>query len=125
MTNQVNQAFEEWLKENYPDYPPPLSEVWQAATKASEQRIQELEYLIDLDTEIHENSSKTILELQAHVNQLREALERLDGWLEVRHLGGLMPNEKELLKTTTAQSLAERKEEYKCKLMSECTDPNL
>lgn len=47
-----------------------------AATKASEKRIRDLEYLIDLDTELHENSAKTILELQAHVNQLREELEK-------------------------------------------------
>lgn len=48
-----------------------------------------------------------------------------DGWLEVRHLGGLMPNEKELLKTTPAQSLLERKEKYEDKLMAQFTDPNL
>ena len=64
-----------------------------SATKASESEINSLK--------------ERVAELQSDNNKLREALERLDGWLEVRHLGGLMPNEKELLKTTTAQSLAE------------------
>lgn len=31
------------------------------------------------------------------IAELVEALERLDGWLEARHLGGLMPNEKALI----------------------------
>ena len=33
---------------------------------------------------------------EALMRQALEALRRLDGWLEVRHLGGLMPDEKAL-----------------------------
>ena len=100
MTNQVNQAFEEWYKESFPmDDNSDMNDnyiakqAYQAATQASEIEINSLK--------------ERVAELQSDNNKLREALERLDGWLEVRHLGGLMPNEKELLKTTTAQSLAE------------------
>jgi hypothetical protein len=37
--------------------------------------------------------------LKADNERLREALQRLDGWLKVRHLGGLMPDEKLILST--------------------------
>lgn len=99
----------------------------QATNKASEMEINSLkERVAELELTVkkwQENSvdleykcldkNLQIAELQADNERLREALERLDGWLEVRHLGGLMPNEKELLKTTTAQSLAEHDNEEK------------
>ena len=50
-------------------------------------------------------------ELLAHVERLREALEKLDGWLYERNLIGLMPQEKEILVSTPEQSLARYRNE--------------
>lgn len=124
LTNQ--DAFNTWKqnRDKNDDVIFPV-EIWQAATKASESEINSLkERVAELELTVkkwQENSvdleykcldkNLQIAELQADNERLREALERLDGWLEVRHLGGLMPNEKELLKTTTAQSLAEHENE--------------
>ena len=117
MTQNNDEAFEKWLKENYPDYPPPLSEVLQAATKASEQRITEL---------------------QAHVNQLREALEiardyqfyanqqfhiDFEGYKEDEHAqyDADLANTDKALSSTPAQSLAEHDNE----IIHHCADTAL
>jgi predicted nuclease with TOPRIM domain len=98
MTNQVNQeAFEKWLKANYPEYPPPLSKVWQAATQASESEINSLKQRVE--------------ELEAHNNQLREALEKTLSRPKLQ-------NEiDEILSSTPEQSLAEHDNEVidRCK----------
>lgn len=77
----MNEAFEKWLKDNYPDYPPPLSEIWQAATQASEQRIKELEEKLkyaelsaDEEAKFADKFNIQVKELTASNNQLREAL---------------------------------------------------
>lgn len=62
-TNQVNQAFEKWLKENYPDYPPPLSEIWQAATQVRESEINSLKQRVE--------------ELQADNTIMRDTLNKI------------------------------------------------
>ena len=94
MTNQVNQAFEDFYNENkhlYTDTSPYgiMLTTFQAATQASEQRITELQELLndrqsDLDFEFNRaeqneldcNALKErVEELQASNNQLREELE--------------------------------------------------
>lgn len=51
-----NELFEQWLKNNYPDCPPPISEIWQARAELAD---------------------KEKAELQAQINELREALEKI------------------------------------------------
>ncbi len=64
------------------------------------------EYAGDNDMRKHHISSRWTYEKAWQASQaqqaqtiaeLVEALERIDGWLAVRHLGGLMPNEKALI----------------------------
>ena len=46
---------------------------------------------------------------QAENEALRAILQRMDGWLEVRHLGGLMPDEKEILNRPTNDACLKNK----------------
>lgn len=61
--NEQQEAFDKWLKANYPEYPPPLSKVWKAATQSSDSEINSLKQRVE--------------ELQADNLRLREALERI------------------------------------------------
>lgn len=49
----------------------------------------------------NEDLKDRVCMLETHNSQLRSVLERMEAWLEARHLGGLMPDEKALLNTTT------------------------
>lgn len=55
--------------------------VWQAATKASEQRIKELDSKIQQFIGLTDDQVTKILELQAHINKLREALNNADDFI--------------------------------------------
>lgn len=46
---------------------------------------------------------------QAENAELRKMLERMDGWLNERHLGGLMPDEKEILNRPTNDACLKNK----------------
>lgn len=80
-------------------------------------------YYHDGYTEGFTLQEQEIQTLRAKVEVLVEALE--SAWSYTPTNEKLMNSITSLLYSTPAQSLAERKEEYKCKLMSECTDPNL
>lgn len=79
--------FEKWYKEKYYKYDlypkyaqfrKEMKEVWQAATAESDKRVAELlrDYKAqsDFDEEMIKIDTKTITELQAHINDLREWL---------------------------------------------------
>lgn len=76
--------FEKWYKENEPFYVwnDNIRAAWQAATAVSDKRIAELlrDYKAqsDFDEEMIKIDTKTITELQAHINVLREALEEIN-----------------------------------------------
>lgn len=52
-----------------------------------------------------EQLNKQLAASQAKEKQYLEVLERIDGWLEIRNLGGLMPQEKMLLKPSDTSAL--------------------
>lgn len=56
-----NDDFWNWINTHYPDYPPPLSKIWQAAKADSEREIKEIK--------------AKHAQLQLDNNRLREALE--------------------------------------------------
>ena len=63
---------------------------------------EDLQKLIDarnkqLSEPIIANMQKVIDEKNQAIEELCHTLDYMDGWLEVRHIGGLMPNEKSLL----------------------------
>lgn len=117
--NNEREAFEKWLKENYPDYPPPLSEVWQAATQASEseinslkERVAELESELFVLQELRKNQATLGLELTASNNQLRGLCEKIYADLQRGNAcRDTMDNLHLALSSTPAQSLAEHDNE--------------
>lgn len=166
----MNEAFNKWLKENYPDYPPFPQDVWQAATKASEleinsleERVAELEDKISIELkrvsalkslresyekelehyrkhdyslaksrldnieqslnserEMNQTLTNENIELQAHVNKLREALEDI-----AKHTPENFWQNKasqQALSSTPEQSLAEFENEVIERCAKACKD---
>lgn len=128
MTNQVNQAFEKWWYGTDANLilcsRNSANAGYQAAAKASESEINSLKERVE--------------ELQADNERLREAFQKSLVTLEQANIAGMLTDTilvgdtetlfdymGEAISSTPEQSLAERKEEYECKLMSQCTDPNL
>ena len=73
-----NEAFNKWLKENYPDYPPFSQDVWQAAKADSEQEIAKLkaanEWLkTNPRTDTVEWYENKINSLELYINELVES----------------------------------------------------
>ncbi len=96
--NEQQEAFDKWLKANYPEYPPPLSKVWQAATQASESEINSLKQRVD--------------ELQADNERLRELCAKIYADLQMgKACRETMENLRAALSSTPAQSLAEHDNE--------------
>jgi len=78
------------------------------------------DYSLASEQEMNEVLTNENTELQAHINVLREALEKIVG-----HDMACSVIAKQALASTPAQSLAaERKEQWEARLMAECTDLN-
>lgn len=115
-----NEDFEKWQKENYPDFPPPRSEVWQAAKAESEKEIADIFRLLDKANADHleaytasqtklDEAEVKVLALQAHINRLREALEAIVNSARDKNCGLRIADE--ALASTPAQSLADFEDE--------------
>lgn len=139
MPNQVNQAFEDFVKSDYDhnanlktenysivvykdDEVESMWMAWQAATQARESEINSLKQRVEDLRKIarisHMGGLIRLREYEALIEIRKITLPYFDTTESFAEA-------KQALVTTSAQSLAERKEEYEDKLRSEFKDPNL
>jgi chromosome segregation ATPase len=84
------KGFEKWFTEKYSDLQfnkGGMIDSWNAAKADSEKEIERLKAQAALDESLMAESTRTIQELEAHINDLRKALEKYEDLINYQYTG--------------------------------------